>query len=88
MWSCIISLVPHIWHQVSLTAQPIVLFVVNTNFGKYKIFHRPYEALLLVVVKAFLHLKITLLFRTTRDFNLLTYKAEVYTHQGVFFYSI
>ena len=62
MWACIISLVPHILYLMSLITQPMVPSVVIINIHKYNIFYRPDEAMLFVMVKACVGLKIILLF--------------------------
>ena len=57
-----------LWHWVSLIAHPMVPSVVCINIGKYNIFCGPDEAILYVMVKACLHSKIMLLFRTNVNF--------------------
>ena len=45
--------------------------VISINIGKYNTFHGSDEAMLLVLVKACLQLKIFLIFGTLKDFVLL-----------------
>ena len=66
IWVYIISLVPHIWHLVSLITWPVVPSMLIINIGKCNIFHKPDEAMIPVMLKACLYLKIILLFRTLK----------------------
>ena len=60
---------PTMWYGPC--TQQMMPSVVSMNVGKYNIFYRPDEAMLFVIVKACLHLKIILLFITLKDFILL-----------------
>ena len=56
----------------------MVPYVIGRNIGKYNIFHWPDEAMLFVMVKAELHLKIILLDRALKDFIHLINKCDGY----------
>ena len=51
----------------------MILSVVSINIGKWNIFHRSDEAMLFVMMKAWLHFKIILSFRTFENFFLHLY---------------
>ena len=76
-----------LWHQMLLITQPVVPSIVGINIGKYIIFHRPDEAMTLVMVKAFPCLRNILLFRNLKDFILLRAKPPVCAVFGVQHYS-
>ena len=59
--------------HLALITQPMVPSVVSINFGKDNIFHKPDEAILFVMMKACLHLKIIFLFRTFENTVLFIY---------------
>ena len=46
--------------------------MVSINIGKYNFFHRPDEAMHYFMVKACRHLQYILLFRTLKEFILIT----------------
>ena len=57
-WACIIILVPHTLAQGVTYCTAICAIGDKYNFGKYDIFHRPDEAMLFVMLKAYLYLKL------------------------------
>ena len=60
------------WHQVSFIAFAMVSSMVSINTGNIENnCLQPDEAMLFVMIKACLHLKVVVLFRTLKDFVLI-----------------